>query len=131
MESDQERRQYIRIPKEYRVEIQKLSYPLHSEDKIQVSSADISLGGVRVSCSQRFDPGQKIQIRVYIAGLNKYHPGYFKVFENDVGQYIQAVAEVSWVQEKVPLQMYDLGCKFLDVYEDDWQALRGLLAKMS
>ena len=130
MQNQEERRQYVRIPKSYRVELNSLEFPLAAQKKISVQSADISSGGLRLSCDEKFGEGQKVQVRVYIAGLNKHHPGFFKVFESDAGQYLQAVAEVSWIREKVAFQLYELGLKFVDVYEDDWQALRAILDRM-
>ncbi|WP_291323537.1 PilZ domain-containing protein [Desulfonatronospira sp.] len=130
MQKEKERRQYVRIPKNYRLELQSLEFPVASQKKIQVVSADISSGGLRLSSHEKYNIGQMVQVKVYISGLNKHHPGFFKVFESDAGQYLQAVAEVSWVREKIAFQLYEMGLKFVDVYEDDWQALRGLLAKL-
>ncbi|EFI35111.1 type IV pilus assembly PilZ [Desulfonatronospira thiodismutans ASO3-1] len=130
MQKQEERRQYVRIPKNYRVELQPLEFPLAAQKKIRVESADISSGGLRLSCDEKFGEGQTVQVRVYISGLNKHHPGFFKVFESDAGQYLQAVSEVSWVREKVAFELYEMGLKFVDVYEDDWQALKTMLDRM-
>ncbi len=111
------------------MEIQELLFPLSSQKKTRVESADISEGGLRVSCNRRFSNNQKVQVKVFIPSLNKYHPGFFKVFESDTGQFLQAVAEVAWAREVVPLVKYELGLRFVDVYEDDWQALRKLILK--
>lgn len=122
-----DRREYFRIPKKFRVEVQEFVFPLKSQKRNQVESADISEGGLRVFCSTRFSEGQKVQVKVYITSFNKFHPGFFKVFESDIGQYLQAVAEVAWVREKVPLVSYEIGLKFVDLYEDDWHALRKMI----
>ncbi len=106
-----------------------MAFPLNAQKMISVQSADISTGGLRISCSRHFSLGDKVQVRIYILSLNKYHPGYFKAFESDTGQYLQAVAEVAWMKESVPLVRYEVGLKFLDVYEDDLQALRQLILR--
>ncbi len=109
------------------MEVQDFIFPLKGQKKTEVESADISVGGLRVICNRRFQENQQVQVRVFIASFNKYHPGFFKVFESDLGQYLQAVAEVAWVKERIPLTSYEVGLRFVDLYEDDWQALRKMI----
>jgi c-di-GMP-binding flagellar brake protein YcgR len=54
---------------------------------------------------------------------------FFKVFESDAGQFLQAIAEVVRVDEVVPFTSYHLGVRFLDIDHDDWNALRNFIAK--
>ncbi len=124
---DQNRREYVRIPKKYRVEVQEFVFPLKRQKKTVVECADISAGGLKINCNQRFTNGEKVQVKVFIPSFNKYHPGFFKVFESDLGQFLQAVAEVAWVREQIPMVSYEIGLKFVDVYEDDWNALRKMI----
>ncbi|WP_457572581.1 PilZ domain-containing protein [Desulfovulcanus sp.] len=125
-----ERRKFMRLPKNYRVEIRELTFPLNQQKWLLLECADISAGGLRISCPQRFSAGQKLQIKIYIPRLNKFHPSFFKVFESDVGQYLEAVAEVAWVKEILPFTRYELGLRFVDVYEDDWQALHNMIKRL-
>lgn len=129
MDNAENRRRYARLPKSFRVEVSEFAFPLSGQPLHEVKSADISAGGVRVDSPKRFEPGDKVQVRVYIPSLNKYHPGFMKVFESDAGQYFMAIAEVAWVEEAVPLTRYVLGLKFLDVDQDDWTALTNLIRK--
>ena len=117
----------MRIPRKFKVEIAQLAFPLDSQEKIIVESADISAGGLRIVCNKMFACADKVQVKVYIASFNKFHPGFLKALESDVGQYLQAVAEVAWVSNAPGAQRYKIGLKFLDVYEDDWHALRNLV----
>jgi len=129
MTEDSERRQDIRVPKNFRVTISEFKFPLSAQKTIEVQSADISAGGLKVESPAKFDPGVMVQVKVYIPSLNKFHPSFFKVFESDVGQYFQATAEVVWTNEKIPLTLYSLGLRFVDYYEDDWVALTNLIKK--
>ncbi len=109
------------------MEVQELAFPLNSQEKIEVESADISTGGVKIVCNHLFSVGDKVRVKVYIPSFNKLHSGFLKAFESDLGQYLQAVAQVAWTSEVIPRIRYETGMKFLDVYEDDWHALRKLI----
>ncbi len=124
MAGDDDKRKDFRLPKNFRVEIREFRFPLARQKSMEVSCGDISAGGMLVQSPQRFEVGTKLQVKIFIPSLNKYHPGFFKVFESDAGQHLQAIAEVVREEMIVPLTRYDLGIKFLDVDYDDWNALR-------
>jgi c-di-GMP-binding flagellar brake protein YcgR len=122
-----ERRQYERLPKNFRVELKELAFGASNNQAVQTRCLNISAGGLLLEVPRSFSQGQKVQVRLYVPSLNRFHPSFFKVFESSLEQSLLAVAEVARVQEKVPLQLYQVGIKFLDVYEDDWQALYRML----
>ncbi|NJB69422.1 c-di-GMP-binding flagellar brake protein YcgR [Desulfobaculum xiamenense] len=124
-----DRRQETRLPKNFRVELREFRFPLARQPKHEVCCADISAGGMSVECGRKFQEGDKLQVKIYIPSLNKFHPGFFKVFESDAGQYLQAIAEVVRVQDIMPLTRYKHGIRFLDVDYDDLQALRSFIGK--
>ncbi len=123
-----ERRQYQRLAKKYRVEIKKFCFPMSGGGAKQVSCLNISAGGLLLESAEKFEVGDQVQISIYISMLNKFHPSFFKVFESDIGPSLNAVAEVVRVEKGTGLA-YQLGIKFVDVYEDDWKALYHLLEK--
>ncbi len=127
--TEEEKRAHVRLTKPFEVKIKPFAFPLQRQPTSEVHSVDISEGGLLVHCARRFTVGDKLQVTIIIPSLNKHHPGFFKVFESDVDQSMTAVAEVVRVQEVIPLRDYGLGLKFLDIYEDDWQALRTLILK--
>jgi c-di-GMP-binding flagellar brake protein YcgR len=117
------------LPKNFRVEIREFRFPLARQPKFEVKCLDISAGGMSFECRRKYEEQTKLQVKIFIPSFNKYHPGYFKVFESDAGQFLQAIAEVVHVKDIVPLTTYALGIKFLDVDYDDWQALRNFITK--
>lgn len=125
-----ERRQYDRLPKNFRVEVKEFKFPLVQQKTHEVSCSDISAGGLRVECSEHFEQGSKVTVKIFIPSLNKFHPGFLKVFESDVGQYLQAIAEIMWVECRSDAPGYSLGIRFLDIDQDDWRALRNLIQKL-
>lgn len=127
MSQESERRKHTRLPKSYRLELAEFVFPLKQQPRISAVCEDVSAGGLAVVVPRRFEVGDKVQVRLHMARLNKFHPGFFKVFESDVDQTLQAVAEVVRVEERVPFASYCLGLRFTDVYDDDWRALHGLI----
>ncbi len=124
---ERERRQFVRLTRQFRIEISPLTFPLSDVRPVEVTGVDISEGGVAVQCSQEFGVGEKVQVRIYIPKLHKYHPGFLKVFDHDLGQYIMAVAETAWCRRGSGQDEYILGLEFVDVYEDDLQALHNVI----
>ncbi len=122
-----ERRQHDRIFKKCRVEMKKFCFPLSKGGGAEVSCLNISVGGLLVETSERFEVGDKVQVSVYITNLNKFHPSYFKVFESDVGSSLNAVAKIVRVLPSSSKSLYQYGIQFVDIYEDDWKALYRLL----
>lgn len=127
MSEHKNRRKHDRVPKPYRLELTEFVFPLNQQPKIAATCEDVSAGGLAVITQRKFAVGDKVQVRLFMARLNKFHPGFFKVFESDVDQSLQAVAEVVRVDERIPFTSYRIGLRFTDVYDDDWRALHGLL----
>ncbi|MFO8031210.1 MAG: PilZ domain-containing protein [Desulfohalobiaceae bacterium] len=128
---NQDRRQYQRLPKDFRVELKELSFAASGHQAVQTRCLNVSAGGLLLETSRSFNLGQKVQVRLFVPSLNRFHPSFFKVFESSLEQSLLAVAEVARVEEKLPLQLYQVGIRFLDVYEDDWQALYKMLDSAS
>ena len=127
MEEMKDRRQFQRLNKELGVEVRKFVYPLKSQRIIKTKCLNISPGGMLLDIPQKFNVGDKVQLTLYVPGLNKYHPSFFKVFESSLNQSLVAVAEVVRVELKGG--SYKVGIKFLNIYEDDWKALYNLLMR--
>ncbi len=130
MNNHDNRREYERLPKQFSVEYQAFEFPLASQPKTEAHCADISVGGVRIKTDGPLEPESKVVVRIYLPRFGKFHPGFLKVFESDVGQYLQAISEVMWI-EKDAAGNYHAGLRFLDVDEDDWRALENLIRKYS
>jgi len=122
-----ERRQFQRLNKELGVEVRKFVYPLKSQRIIKTKCLNISPGGMLLDIPEKFNVGDKVQLTLYVPGLNKYHPSFFKVFESSLNQSLVAVAEVVRVELKGG--GYKVGIKFLNIYEDDWKALYNFLMR--
>ena len=124
---EKDRRQFARLTRQFRMEIAAFTFPLSKMRPIDVTGVDISAGGVSVRCPEAFGEKEHVQVKIHIPKLSRYHPGFFKVFEHDLGQYITAVAEIAWSHPDAERGDFILGLEFVDVYEDDLQALQNLI----
>lgn len=123
--STKEKRKHVRLPKSYRVEAKEFKFPMTSQPYVEATCADISPGGICVESKNQFKQGERLQVRVCIPRLNKFMPGFFKYYENDAEQYINAIVEVAWVESSSGY--YLMGLRFLDLDQDIVKALQGLI----
>ncbi len=124
---DRDRREYKRLNKELKVEVRRFVFPVKSQRVVASRCLNISPGGILLEVSEPFAVGDKLQLTLYVPGLNRYHPSFFKVFESSVNQSLIAVAEVVRIERA--FGTYRMGVKFLNIYEDDWKALYNLLMR--
>lgn len=129
MTQGSERRNYQRLSKQLKVDMRKFQYPLASQAWISTVCENISAGGIFIESSQKVNVDDQLQLRIYVPNLKKFYPSFFKVFESDTGQSILVVAQVIRVIDMPDKRTYGLAIQFVNVYEDDWQALHDLIIK--
>lgn len=120
-----DKRDYRRLPKSYRIAAKKFSFPLNDKPYVEFVCTDISAGGLCVECKNKFKEGERLQVRICVPRLNKFMPGFFKFYENDLEQYLNAIVEVAWIEETGATCL--MGLRFLDLDEDAVKAVTGLI----
>lgn len=116
-----EQRKFSRLPKNYYIQFKRLQFPMSSESFAEARISDISAGGICVEAAKTFSQGDRLQIRIHVPRLNKFMPGFFKFYENDAEQYINAIAEVAWMENDL------MGLSFVDLDQDVVRAIQGLI----
>ncbi|MDR2050417.1 MAG: PilZ domain-containing protein [Deltaproteobacteria bacterium] len=122
-----DKRRHGRLSRTFAVEINILSFPANPGRAVEARCYDISEGGLSVESPRIFDVGDKLQVRINIPLLNKFSPGFFKVYENDAEQYFLAIAEVMWSKARGGSNL--IGMRYINVDEDQARALAGLIRK--
>ena len=120
-----DKRKYHRLPKSYRVEAKEFRFPMTSQPYVEITCADISAGGLCVESRNPFKQGDRLQVRICVPRLNKFMPGFFKFYENDAEQFVNAIVEVAWVEPES--SHYLIGLRFLDLDQDMATAITGLI----
>ncbi len=116
-----DRRKYPRLYKSFKVQIKKLEFPLKSQKLLETKCLNISAGGIFLKTYEPFKVDDVVQVIIYIIGLGKFHKSYFKKFEALTDQKISGIGKVVRVNKLG--EEFEIGIKFVDVYEDDWKAL--------
>ncbi len=118
-----ENRDFSRISKEITVDLSELSYPLKNEYVTAVSSKDISGGGICLETMDKFDPQTLLNLKIRIESLEGYKKPYSMILNKSKMLPLTALAEVVWCNDFPNGQGYLTGIRFLDIYEDDYNAL--------
>lgn len=122
------KRAYRRLPRPYPVVVSKLSFPMTGSGAMETTCCDISKGGLSVEASSSsLAVGDTCQLKVLIPTLNKYSSGFFKVYENDAEQYLNAFGEVVWIRPLGGRRL--MGFRFVNVDSDQQKALERLIQK--
>ena len=119
------KRQYLRLPRPYRVQARELVFPIAKDPLIDVACNDISKGGLCVESRSPLPVGTRLHVSVHIPLLNKFSSGFFKVYENDAEQYFQAIADVAWVRSRNGVHL--MGLQFVNADEELCKALGKLV----
>ncbi|MDY6856869.1 MAG: PilZ domain-containing protein [Thermodesulfobacteriota bacterium] len=122
-----ERRSCIRLPKNTRVEYHALKYPLDNMDIEEATVKNIGGGGLMFESNRIIEVGTVIQVDITLQGWHKFKPGFFKVHESSISRPVTAIAEVVRTEEIIKEERYEIGVKFINIYEDD---LKGLIEFM-
>ena len=110
------KRQYLRLPRPYRVQARELVFPIAKDSLFDTQTRDISKGGLCVESDTPLPVGTRLHITVHMPRLNKFSSGFFKVYENDTDQYFQVIADVSWSRAAGAKTL--LGLNFVNIDED-------------
>jgi hypothetical protein len=121
------KRQYMRLPRPYRVQARELVFPIAKDPLIETDCNDIGKGGLCVESHMLLPVGTRLHVNVHIPLLNKFTSGFFKVYENDAEQYFQAIADVAWVRPSGDMHL--MGLKFINVDQDMCEALGRMIEK--
>ncbi len=119
------KRQYMRLPRPYRVQARELVFPIAKDPLIDTECQDIGKGGLCVEAHDPLPEGTRLDVSVHIPLLNKFSSNFFRIFENDAEQYFRAIADVVWVR---PIDgKYLLGLNFINADEESSKALNKLV----
>lgn len=133
--SDDEQRIYPRIPKEVSVIVAKLEYPFSEEANESGTLKNIAEGGVCFITTTAYEPGARLSVKINIKGWRRHLKSVVSTLEDSTATTattpLTAVAEVAWVSPKPDSGSYEIGVKFLDIYEDEYNALKKYLENLA
>jgi len=119
-------RDFTRIPKNVAIEIKKLEYPVNNKTGEKSQTKNIAQQGACFTTATLYQPGQMLSLNIKLKGWNRHRAGLSAILNDELSKTntLTALAEVVWAKESTFDDGYDIGVKFINVYEDDIVALQ-------
>ncbi|OQX23186.1 MAG: hypothetical protein BWK80_27345 [Desulfobacteraceae bacterium IS3] len=122
-QSAHNKRKFPRIDKKIPVEVNRLCYPLPLDPGESCVCKNISAGGVCFTISNSYEPGAVLSLKISIPGWQGYKKPFSFLVDIASESPLTAIGEVVWCRQHSESSDYEIGIKFLNIYEDDYRAL--------
>jgi len=121
MSNASNKRRYRRIPKSSQVKVQKLTF---SGDVVEDNAIykDVGGGGLLFESKVLYEIGSLLKLKVDVPGWGKYINNFKRPDENDK-KTLTAVGEVVRVEEIEKDKLYEIGVKFVNLHDNDFNSL--------
>ena len=130
-ETGKDKRKFQRIPREVSIEVSKVRYPMPEEAGEGGTVKDIGQDGVCFTVSTPYEPKTLLSLRIYLRGWQHHKKGVASIIDDSSATApLTAVTEVVWSKKCSDSPDYDIGVKFIDIYGDDFSALKAYLDKI-
>lgn len=129
--SASEQRKFTRISKEISIEVNKLSYPISKDPGERRVCKNIGGGGICISVPRAYEPKTLLSLKISIPGWQGYKKPFSMVLDISSDSSLTAIGKVAWCKKPPDDSGYEIGVKFLDIYEDDYRALTEYLKNQS
>lgn len=126
-------RECTRIPRGVHIEIKKLEYPLSTEAGEKSTTRNIAKRGICFSAPTQYKAGETLSINIRLKGWHRHRKGLTAILNDTLSQtdILTVIAEVMWSKKSSSIKGYDVGVKFINVYEDDLIALEKYFSRIS
>lgn len=122
-----EKRDFLRVPKEAPVEVSELTYPLPERDECTVLGKNLSCGGICILATSEYKPGTVLSLKISLAGFHGFKKKTMVIDTSSIAP-LTVIGEVVWCMMGTDETGFEVGVKFLDIYEDDTIALECYLS---
>ena len=121
--AEKNKRNFVRISDRIQIEISRITYPLPERAEAKGLGKNIGGGGICFFSTSSYKPGALLNLKMHIKGWQNYKNFFSIIFDRTAKIPLSAIAEVVWCTNMLNKSGYEMGIKFLDIYEDDYQAL--------
>jgi hypothetical protein len=126
-----DKRSSPRISEEVVVDVNIISYPFKEGSGEQGMLKDVAEGGLSFKSSVPYEPGTLLQLKIHLAGWQRHKKSYTRIIDDHVAVApLTAIAKVVRCHFIPDKNNYEIGGKFVDIYEDDYQAMTKHLKNM-
>lgn len=123
-------RAFPRLPKQVKVELKELAYPMPTGPGEEARSKDISPAGICCISSTPFEPGTLLTATIHLIGWQRHKKGLAARLDGSaLTKPLSVVAEVVWSRKASDGTGHETGIKFRDIADDDYQAIRKVFSR--
>ncbi len=127
-QTDKKQRKFPRIPKEYPIKVAEIAFPLKEGAGKTGFAKNVSGSGICFIVSSPYKPKTLINLKIDMVGWQRHKKNVSSVLDSiSAVAPLSAIAEVVWCEKLSNSAEYEIGVKFLDIYEDDYEALKKYL----
>lgn len=125
------RRKSPRLERQASLLVTKLQYPMTNLEAKPAVTKNLAEHGLCFTASELYEPGSILQLAIDLRGWQHYLNNVIAVLDTgSMSKPLTAIAEVIWAQHLPDEELYEIGVRFKDIYEDDLQAFKKYLAKL-
>ena len=126
-----ERREYPRLSRQVSVTVKKLEYPMSNGSGETTMTRDLGQKGACFVVSELYDPGTIVNLEIGLRGWQHHLRSISSIVDADtMSKPLTVIAEVMWSKQCVDGKGYEVGVRFNDIYEDDYQAFKTYLSNI-
>ena len=130
-----EQRDDPRLPKEALVTVAKLEYPMPADAESTGVLKNIAGGGVCIIAPNDYPSGTRLSLQINLKGWRRHIKSVASIIDGSAAIVantpLTAVAEVTWSAPLSDGENHEIGVKFLDIYEDEYNALKKYLENLA
>lgn len=121
--TDSEKRQFLRLPKETSVTVNRLEYPLTNARAEPVTAKNLSGNGICFTSPTKYQPNTLLDLKIELRGWQQHLHNISSIIDAaTLTKPLTAIGEVMWSKELPQGEGYEVGVFFKDIYEDDYRA---------
>lgn len=129
--SKEDQRKYPRLSKQVDVKAKKLAYPFPKGHEKKGTLKNIGENGVCFNTGEPFKTDDILSLEIKLTGWQHHKNTVANVLDdNHMSAPLTAVVQVMWSIANPDGNGFEVGVKFLDLYEDDLKALKKHLEKI-
>ena len=123
--SSRDQRRFRRVSEQVSIDVNELTYPLPDNDGQPAEGRNIGEEGICFAIERSFAPGAVLSLKIRLVGWQRHKRSVAVLIDDDqAAAPLTVVAEVVWCRQthSAP-DRFEVGVKFLNIYEDDYRAL--------
>lgn len=129
---DHEKRQFLRLPREMSISVNRLEYPLSTKKGEAVISKNLSGNGICFLSPKQYEPNTLLDLKIDLRGWQQHLRNISAIVDTaTLTKPLTAIGEVIWSKELPDGGGYEVGVSFKDIYEDDHHAFLKYIGKIT